>query len=123
MKKYITLLLLVFFLSAAVVFSASATVDDPKEQNLPVLGDVIIYPNPITENATITFTLSKTEPVTIEIYSLIGQKIVTIAKNEIFSTGLNTININKEALKLTSSLYLLSITCDGKTKNYKLFVR
>ncbi|MCS7028063.1 MAG: T9SS type A sorting domain-containing protein [Bacteroidia bacterium] len=125
MKKYVTILLLSVFLSTVSAFSlpypsAPEKIDD---QNLPILGEVIIYPNPITESATITFTLSKTEPVTIEIYSLIGQKVATIAKNEVFHTGVNSITINKDALKLTSSLYLLSITCDGKTKNYKLFVR
>lgn len=123
MKKLITAFLLCFFFGISAALSHNDPIDNPKEQNLPILGDVVIYPNPITDNATVTFTLSKTEPVTIEIYSLIGQKVATLAKNEIFNTGTNTITLNKESLKLTSSLYLLSITCDGKTKNYKLFVR
>ena len=122
MKKTITLFLLSLFFGFSAGFSHSYTIEDPKEQTLPILGDVVIYPNPVTENATVTFTLSKTEPVTIEIYSIIGQKVATLAKNEIFNTGTNTVTLNKEALKLTSSLYLLSITCEGKTKNYKLFV-
>jgi hypothetical protein len=123
MKKLITIFLLVIFFGFSVAFSHNPVIDDPKEQTLPVLGEVVIYPNPITETAKVTFTLSKTEPVTIEIYSIIGQKVATLAKNEIFNTGTNTIMLNKDALKLTSSLYLLSITCEGKTKNYKLFVR
>jgi hypothetical protein len=123
MRKFITLFLLSFFFGLSSAFSDNNPADNPKEQTLPILGEVIIYPNPIVDNATVTFTLSKTEPVTIEIYSLIGQKVATLAKNEIFNTGTNTVTLNKEALKLTSSLYLLSITCEGKTKNYKLFVR
>ncbi len=123
MKKILTTSLLCLFFGVSAVLSHNNPVDNPKEQTLPILGEVVIYPNPITDNATVTFTLSKTEPVTIEIYSLIGQKIATIAKNEVFNTGTNTITLNKEQLKLTSSLYLLSITCEGKTKNYKLFVR
>lgn len=123
MKKLITIFLLCIFFGTFGAFSHNNPIDNPKEQTLPILGEVIIYPNPITDNATVTFTLSKTEPVTIEIYSIIGQKVATLAKNEVFNTGTNTIILNKEQLKLTSSLYLLSITCEGKTRNYKLFVR
>lgn len=123
MKKFITLFLLSFFFGFISLQSYAHSIDDPKEETVPILGDVVIYPNPVTESATVTFTLSKTEPVTIEIYSLIGQKVATLAKDQLFSTGTNTIVLHKDALKLTSSLYLLSITCEGKTKNYKLFVR
>ncbi|MCL4549531.1 MAG: T9SS type A sorting domain-containing protein [Bacteroidetes bacterium] len=53
------------------------------------------YPNPFNPSTTITFQLAKTASVSLDIYSVIGQHIVTLSSGE-FSAGTYSIHWNGE---------------------------
>ncbi len=61
------------------------------------------YPNPFNPTTYIQFLIPKPESVTLEIYNLLGQKIVTLI-NEKFNAGSHTIVWNAE--NLASGVYL-----------------
>jgi hypothetical protein len=65
-----------------------------------------VYPNPFDNNTTISYTLTKTENITIKIYDLVGNEIVSILnKNE--QQGKHKLNFNKS--NLPAGVYLLKL--------------
>ncbi len=52
------------------------------------------YPNPFNPTTQIQFTLEKTEPVRLEIFNILGQKVKTMLSGEEFSAGPYTFNWN-----------------------------
>jgi len=52
-----------------------------------------VYPVPCTTSLTISFLLQKTEKVTIILYHINGKVASTIA-NDVFKTGINTVEVN-----------------------------
>lgn len=79
-----------------------------------------VYPNPMKENVTIQFWVEKREPVTIDIFSITGQKVRTLA-NEIFSTGDHSLSWSGEdarGVHSSAGLFIVQV----RTPN-RFFVR
>ncbi len=72
-----------------------------------------IYPNPVTNEATISLDLDKSKNVTISLFDMIGHKIATIARDQ-YSAGTN--DIKYDASSLPKGMYFVQIT-DGKSSN------
>ena len=51
-----------------------------------------IYPNPVAQNALITYQLNASENVSISIYNVVGQNIQQVVKNELQSPGTHSCN-------------------------------
>jgi hypothetical protein len=66
------------------------------------------YPNPFNTSTTITFILSKSDYVTLNIYDINGKKITTLIKNELRSDGNHRINFN--ANDLSSGIYFYQLS-------------
>ncbi len=69
------------------------------------------YPNPFNPATTIVFTLPKQEKVVINIYNVLGQKVIKLADKE-FTSGRNEITwsgIDQNGTLLGSGIYLLTI--------------
>ena len=69
------------------------------------------FPNPFNPETTIQFTLPKETHVTLAVYNLIGQKIVTLV-DEVSKTGVNTVKWNGCDLsnnKVSSGLYFYTL--------------
>jgi hypothetical protein len=64
------------------------------------------YPNPFNASTRITFTLSKTENISLTIYNLLGRKIAVLAEGY-FETGLHSITFN--AGDLSSGVYFYNL--------------
>ncbi len=72
--------------------SCSQIEGDPKlateKGNLPDVTALFQnYPNPFNPSTQIQFTLAQTEPVRLEIYNILGQKVKTMLGGEEFSAG------------------------------------
>ena len=78
-----------------------------------------VYPNPVTTNATVAFTLIKTSDVKLEITDLLGSRVYSEAPRT-FSAGSNTINIGSN--DLNSGIYLVKLTIDGKVYSRKISI-
>jgi hypothetical protein len=59
------------------------------------LGDV--YPNPVSQSATLSFSLAKTSPVKLAIIDVRGRSLKMIADKN-FSEGVHKIVFNRESL-------------------------
>ncbi|MEO6303684.1 MAG: T9SS type A sorting domain-containing protein [Bacteroidia bacterium] len=75
---------------------------------------IVVYPNPFIENTTLQLTLSVNAKVTIEAYSVLGQKINTINDSEL-STGIYNFNFGAKKLGYSAGVYILKTTVNDKT--------
>ena len=85
-------------------------VTDVEEQTVST--GISIYPNPYSDNTSITYTLNKKAFVNLEIYSSTGQKLETLINGE-QNAGLNKVNFSGKEKNLSQGVYFLKITIDG----------
>lgn len=78
------------------------------------------YPNPFNPSTNITFSLPKSEAVTLEVFNTIGQRVATLASREIFSRGTHTISF--DASNLASGLYLYRIQIGSHEQSRKMIL-
>jgi len=79
-----------------------------------------IYPNPVSQSATFSYTLSNTEDVDICVYSATGQKVITIV-HAIQTAGSysSTCNLNN---KLAKGVYICRISVSNIVSEQKMIV-
>lgn len=82
------------------------------------ISQVDTYPNPFSGTGTIKYTLPTEEKMTIEIYNLTGQKISTLANEEMQQAGDYTYNFTCPA----AGVYLLKVQ-EGQQSFVKKIVR
>lgn len=80
------------------------------------------YPNPVNTNGSlnIDFTLGNTENVTIELYSITGAKVATLANGETFSEGTHT--ITTQLNNIPAGMYFYTIKAGNYTATNKVNV-
>ncbi len=79
-----------------------------------------VYPNPVTESATISFNLVKSNNITIALYDMIGQKVATIAQDQYFA-GQNEVTYNVTALP--KGMYFVQISDGTNSSSSKMIVK
>lgn len=102
----------VTFDSRVIVISAEGlltSVEDPYSQNLLKTS---IYPNPVIENSTISYTVVKPEFLKISVHDIFGRE-VAVLKNEIVEPGSHTIPFKSG--ELSEGLYFLKTTTGSKS--------
>ncbi|HOJ08109.1 MAG: T9SS type A sorting domain-containing protein [Ignavibacteriota bacterium] len=77
------------------------------------------YPNPFNPETDISFTLAKSDNVTLKIYNILGSEVVTLV-NEFMEAGKHTIKFN--AADLTSGVYLYTIKSGSFTATRKMIL-
>ena len=86
-------------------------------------GTLKVYPNPVTENSVISFSLLSEENVTITIYDILGRKVKTLfdekaSGNQIISWDL----LSDANTRLSAGLYFISLTTPSFEENVKIIV-
>lgn len=76
-----------------------------------------VYPNPFNTTFKLEYSTEKRSHVKIEMYNLIGQRIIT-AKNETLNKGEYIETIETE--KLESGTYFIKVSIDGKNTTKKI---
>lgn len=82
-------------------------------------GDFKIYPNPITQNAQLTFDLTENAQVEWGMYSITGSLVIE-STPQTMSVGQQKVNINTENLE--DGIYFLSLKINGETSTKKVTV-
>ena len=77
------------------------------------------YPNPFNPVTTIGFSLPNTQQVSLSVYNLIGQEVVSLVNKEL-PAGYHT--INWYAGSMASGVYLSRLTSGGKTITQKMLL-
>jgi len=75
-----------------------------------------VYPNPFNPETTIRFAVQEKQNVSVEIFSLLGQKIVTL-ENKIYDKGEHEVKWKAE--KFSSGFYLIRIQSGNKIRTQK----
>ncbi len=77
------------------------------------------YPNPFNPETNIEFTLPEKEPVTVSVYSIMGEKVRDLFTGEA-SSGVN--NIPFQAGALPSGTYFIAVRTQSKSKAIKVLL-
>jgi hypothetical protein len=78
------------------------------------------YPNPFKTKTEFELTLDKPATVGVEVYSIVGQKVVSIPAHE-YTAGTHKITINAADLK--PGVYVYSIIANGERASRKMTVK
>jgi hypothetical protein len=62
------------------------------------------YPNPFNPSTTINFALPKESQVTLKVYNMIGQEVMTLIDNKRMSSGYHSVKV--DGSKLSSGVYI-----------------
>lgn len=78
------------------------------------------YPNPFNPTTQIQFGLPKSSEITLKVFNMLGQNIVTLAEG-VYNEGLHSINF--DATNLSSGIYIYKLsTKDGFEKTNKMML-
>ena len=80
------------------------------------------FPNPFNSSTVIYYTIQHSGSVTLKIYDIIGREISTLV-NEFQPS--NSYQVNFDANKLTSGVYLYALTVENRFREVRkmLFIR
>ncbi len=82
-------------------------------------GSIVIYPNPIHEEATFEYSLENNELVSVEIIDLQGKIVQTVFKNKELPQGNYKQNINVSNL-VSSGIYILKFSSSKGSESIKI---
>lgn len=80
---------------------------------------VQVYPNPLTENSTLSFYLSNPETVNVSVFNNLGMEVIKIA-NQQLQSGLQNINLNVTSLE--NGIYFIRIQAGSDIQTTKVTV-
>ncbi|SMO43753.1 T9SS type A sorting domain-containing protein [Gracilimonas mengyeensis] len=76
------------------------------------------YPNPFNPTTQISFSLPKTQQVSLKVYDLLGREVATLAERQTFSAGMNSLNF--DASSLSSGIYIYRLVSADVTLTKKM---
>jgi hypothetical protein len=76
--------------------------------------DLNAFPNPYSNNTQISYQLKNKTSVSVTVYDVLGNKIQTLANNEIQDNGTHTYDFNASKQGYSKGIYLVTVTIDGK---------
>jgi len=82
------------------------------------INDLKIYPNPFSNFASINYTLTKAQPITFEVFSIIGKKLGQYKTEQ--NAGFYSINTNEILPAFESGIYTLKITAGNSSTSRRV---
>ncbi|MCD6013668.1 MAG: hypothetical protein K0Q79_3530 [Flavipsychrobacter sp.] len=95
---------------------ATTGVQQPKIEGM----NLSVFPNPAKDNISVSYSLAGTTDVMIDVYNIIGAKVLSVSKNN--QPGGNhseLINFNN---KLSSGIYFVKVNTEGSSSTLKFVV-
>ena len=101
-------------------FVGYATDVDEKSNNTPYDYKLAQnYPNPFNPSTRISYSIKEEGLVTLKIFNILGQEVATLV-NDVKSPG--NYNVNFDASRLSSGIYLYKINSNGFTQTKKMML-
>lgn len=100
-------------------FDLLTSVDENRERTPHEFGLLQNYPNPFNPSTTIVFELSRTSPVSLQIYNLAGEMVATLAEG-VHLSGRHT--LTWEAASFPSGVYVCRLKAGGQRFSQKLLL-
>jgi hypothetical protein len=79
-----------------------------------------IYPNPFSENTSISYQLNTQATVCLEVYNALGQKLETLVNRATQQMGSYVYNFNPKEKGYTEGIYFVKINVDGQVAIKKI---
>lgn len=79
------------------------------------------YPNPFNPETRISFDLAETVPVSLKIYSILGQEVVTVMNGRL-EAGRHSVQVSKDRHNLASGVYLYTLQAGNFIATKKLLL-
>lgn len=109
-----------FFLDDLNIMGTASTIG---VNEIEQVNNLKVYPNPMNENATLSFFLKNNiSNLNIIIRDVLGKEVTKVVSNTSFSSGKYTMNIDKTN-KLSSGLYFIEFNADNNVQVEKLIVK
>ena len=68
-----------------------------------------LYPNPVNNAATVSFTLTENAVVSVKVLNMLGAVVATATENANLNIGKNIVNINTENLQNGNYIVVLNV--------------
>lgn len=81
-----------------------------------------IFPNPFQSGTNISYRLNRPENVRIEIFDILGKKVVTLAEGR-QEEGEHNVSFSKDQSGVTAGMYFVKLTIGASTITQKVMVR
>lgn len=75
-----------------------------------------VYPNPFSKDATIEYSITSTQKVSVEVFNLVGEKVRQFASEEIQAAGKHAYTFSE----IMPGVYFVKLTVGGESKTVKL---
>ncbi len=76
------------------------------------------YPNPFNPSTTVDFTLDRAGEINMDVYNMLGQKVMTVINNQVMSSGFHYANIDMS--HQASGIYFLVLKQQSNVKVIKM---
>lgn len=87
---------------------------------LEAINSLVIYPNPMINSSTISVDLNKESTVSLSLINMLGETVNTIVNEKVLTSGNSSFELSKNSL--SSGVYFVKITVNGKSKMEKLVI-
>ena len=104
--------------TALPLFAAGETRLTAEPVSAEMASEVVGYPNPFTTTATIRFHLKADSYASVIIYDNVGKKVAVLADTKM-KGGAHSIDWQTD--KVPTGIYIVSLTTEGETINYKMY--
>jgi hypothetical protein len=78
------------------------------------------FPNPLSNTATIPFTLEEAGPVTITVYDVLGRCVATILEGDKRPTGRSDVQFNSRGV--AAGVYFIKMEANQKSVSRKITI-
>jgi hypothetical protein len=85
-----------------------------------VANSFVMYPNPASQNTTISFIIAERNNVIVSVYDVLGNLVSTVAQENAFEKGNHSIILNTS--NLSSGIYYISLDVNGAKETKKLVI-
>ncbi len=91
--------------------------------NNPLASEIgfLVYPNPVSGTASITYALKETQDVQIKLFDMLGKEVGTLY-NGIQLAGNQSIVLDKARLNLNSGVYFVKMMVDNNSLTQKIVI-
>lgn len=88
-------------------------------EDLELVSNVSVYPNPFKDNATVAFNMVETGEVMLEVVNILGAKVISQNLGE-KATGAHNINIS--SVNLESGIYMVNLLVNGNVYSTRVSI-
>lgn len=97
-------------------------IDDDFNEAVPIVSSVLVFPNPVIDDATISYNLEKASRVRIDVTDLTGRVVYSMGDEFESPEGAHTMNFPVKDANLPKGIYILRLNTDDESISSRFFI-